>query len=66
MGLIGVIWLTQALQTAHRLSAVHTVLATLLVAALSAALLFGLYTLVGGQITKFVNMIASPFLPWPG
>lgn len=66
VGLIGVIWLMQALRTAHRLSVAHTILATFLAAALGIALLFGLSGLLGGWLVRYVRILVVPFTPWPG
>ena len=65
-GLIGVVWLMQALRTAHHLSVGRTVLAMLVAIALSVALLFGLNLLVGEWLAGFVNTLTTPFLPWSG
>jgi len=66
VGLIGVIWLMQALRTAHRLSVPRTILATFLAAALGVALLFGLSGLLGGWLVRFGRILVVPFTPWPG
>jgi hypothetical protein len=65
VGLIGVIWLIQALRTAHRLSVLHTLLATFLTAALCVAFLFGLSELLGGWLVGFARILVVPFTPWP-
>jgi ribosomal protein L40E len=62
LGLIGVTWLTQALRTAHRLSAMHAILAVLLSIALGAALLFGLHLLPDEWLARLVE-ISSASLP---
>ena len=66
MSLIGVIWLIQALRTAHNLSVGRTILATLLVIVLGGAILFGLDWLAGDRLAEFVNALAVPFSPWSG
>jgi ribosomal protein L40E len=64
--LIETVWLAQALRTAHRLSAARTALAMLLAIALSAALVFGLRAFAGEPLTRLVDMLVVPFLPWSG
>ncbi|MCP4541458.1 MAG: hypothetical protein GY832_30375 [Chloroflexi bacterium] len=66
VSLIGVIWLIQALRTAHHLSMGHTILAALLVTVLGGAILFGLDWLASDRLAEFVNALAVPFSPWPG
>ncbi len=63
VGLVGVLWLVQALQTAHRLSAGRTVMLALLLAALGVAIGFGLDRF-GGGLVGLADMLALPFLPW--
>ena len=64
LGLIGVIWLIQALRTAHRLPTIRAVLAAFLSIALSVALLFGLYLLPNEWLARLVDMLAPSLLPW--
>jgi hypothetical protein len=67
IGVIGFIWLSQAIQEAHSLSAARGILAAVLVAALGAILFFGLNFIAGGGLADYV---AKPllifFLPWLG
>jgi hypothetical protein len=65
VGLIGVVWLMQAVRTAHRLSIMHTLLTAFLAAALSIAFLFGLSELLGGWLVRFGRILVVPFTPWP-
>ena len=64
LGLIGVIWLIQALRTAHRLPTIRAVLAAFLSIALSVALLFGLYLLPNEWLARLVDMLAPSLPPW--
>jgi hypothetical protein len=62
----GPIWLTQAVRTAQDLSFARAIVATLLVAALTAILVVGLNTLTGGGFADFLSkLVAAPFLPLP-
>jgi ribosomal protein L40E len=65
-GLIGFVWLIQAIQAAHRLPSGRTLLAAFLVAALCVALLFGLDVLLGEGLTRLADMLLMPFLVCPG
>jgi len=65
VGVAGIVWLTQAVRTAQRLSAARAILVVLLVAALGAALFFGLDRFTGGQLTALVSTLVNAlFLPW--
>lgn len=66
VGLIGIIWLMQALRTAHRLSAGRAILAALLMTVLGGATLFGLDRFAGEWLAELVNALAVPFSPWLG
>jgi hypothetical protein len=65
-GLIGFVWLTQAIQTAHRLSAARTLLAAFLIATLGVVLLFGLDLLLGEWLTRLADMLLIPITLCPG
>jgi len=65
-GLIGFVWLIQAIQTAHRLPPARTLLAAFLVATLCVALLFGLDVLFSEWLTRLADMLLIPFVPCPG
>jgi len=65
VGVVGAIWLTQALRIAHRLSAARAVLVTLLVVMLGAALFLGLNLLTGGLFAELVGALAFFLLPLP-
>ena len=66
VGSIGLVWLAQALQIAHRLPVGRAILAALLVAAAFAGIGFGLGLLDGAWLAEFLNTLAVPFLPWSG
>ena len=65
-GLMGIIWLTQAVRTAHDLSAVRAFLVTVLVIVLSTTVLVSLRLSYGAWFTEFVGILAPFFRPWPG
>lgn len=65
-GLIGSVWLIQAIQTAHCLPLARTLLAAFLVATLVVALLFGLDLLFSERLTRLADMLLIPFVPCPG
>jgi ribosomal protein L40E len=64
VGLAGVTWLTQALRTAQRLSAIRATLAVLLTVALSIALLLGLSLLPNEWFAGLVDILAPSPPPW--
>jgi len=65
-GVVGFVWLAQALRTAHQLSAARAILVTLAVAALGAAFFLGLDRFTGGQLTALVSTLVTIFsLPLP-
>ena len=64
-GLTGVIWLTQAVRTAHRLSPARALLSVLLMAVVGATLLWGIGLAYGGGFAEFPWMMAPVFLPVP-
>ncbi len=66
VGVVGLTWLTQAIQTAHHLSAIRAILITPLVPALGTALVLDLDLFSNEQFIKLVTMLAIFFLPWPG
>ncbi len=61
VGLMGIVWLTQATRTVHSMSGVRAILVTLLVIALGAALLFGLDLLTSEWFSEFVNLLTPLF-----
>ena len=63
---VGIIWLMQALRTAHGLSVGHAILATLLVTVLGGAILLGLDRFAGEWFVEFRDTLAAPFSPWLG
>jgi ribosomal protein L40E len=65
-GLTAVIWLTQAIRTAHRLPAARAIPITLTVIALGAAFYTGLALLGGEWLARLVDPLATFFFPWPG
>jgi hypothetical protein len=66
LGLIGIIWLMQALRTAHHLSVGRAVLAALLMTVLGGVILFSLDWFASEWLAKFRDPLAIPFSPWPG
>jgi len=66
VGVAGIVWLTQAVRTAHRLSAPRAILVVLLVTALVGALLCALDRFTSGRFAELVGMLAIFLLPWPG
>ncbi len=66
VSLIGIIWLMQAMQTAHHMSAGYTILAALLVTVLGGAILFGIDWFAGEWLTEFRDTLVVPFSPWLG
>lgn len=66
VGLIGIIWLMQALRTAHRLSAGRATLAALLATVLGGAILLGLNWFASEWLAEFRAALAVPFSPWLG
>jgi hypothetical protein len=64
-GLIGFVWLIQAIQTAHRLPSAPTLLAALFFAVLCAALLFGLDLLFSEWLARLADMLLIPFVLCP-
>jgi ribosomal protein L40E len=65
-GLTALIWLTQAVRTAHRLPAARAIPITLIVIALGAAFYTGLALFGGEWFTRLVDPLATFFFPWPG
>lgn len=66
LGVAGIVWLTQAIQTAQRLSATRATLITLLLTALELAALYGLNVLSDGQLVNTISgFLMLLFLPWP-
>ena len=62
----GFVWLAQALQTAHHLSAAQAALVTLAVTALGAATFFGLDRFTGGRLSDLASaLVTAFFLPLP-
>lgn len=66
VGVAGIVWLTQAVRTAHRLSAPRAILVVLLVTALVGALLCALDRFTSGRFAQLVGMLVIFLLPWPG
>jgi ribosomal protein L40E len=65
-GLIGFVWLIQAVQTAHRLPPARTLLAAFLIVTLAAVLLFGLDVLFSEWLARLADMLLIPFVVCPG
>jgi len=65
-GLTAVIWLTQAIRTAHRLPAARAIPITLTVIALGAAFYTGLALFGSEWLTRLMDPLATFFFPWPG
>jgi ribosomal protein L40E len=65
-GLTAVIWLTQAVRTAHRLPTARAIPITLMVIVLGAAFYIGLALFGSEWLTRLVDPLATFFFPWPG